>query len=201
MAKDPICGMKVNEKEARKKGLISKKGKTVYYFCSKKCKDEFTHGKNVPWYKSQTFGNFFPYVLGVVLVVGAIWSFFGDFMLRYMGIFFIIFSLAKMLDWKGFANAFSMYDILAKNSKAYAFAYPGIEFILGILYLSGNYIVGAAIVTLFIMGVGAIGVGSKLLKKEKFVCACLGTKINLPLTKITLLEDVIMFTMAVILLI
>lgn len=37
MAKDPVCGMDVDEKKARKE---SYKGKT-YYFCSPACQMEF----------------------------------------------------------------------------------------------------------------------------------------------------------------
>ena len=38
MAKDPICGMKVDEKNAKYKSEY--KGKT-YYFCSPSCKEDF----------------------------------------------------------------------------------------------------------------------------------------------------------------
>jgi YHS domain-containing protein len=38
MAKDPICGMEVDEKEAA--GKSEHKGKT-YYFCAPGCKKEF----------------------------------------------------------------------------------------------------------------------------------------------------------------
>ena len=45
MVKDPICGMSVDVKKAKIKGLISRKKDKTYYFCSKNCKDEF-EGKN-----------------------------------------------------------------------------------------------------------------------------------------------------------
>ena len=194
--KDPVCGMEVDEKEAKEKGLIVKDEKGTHYFCSEDCKKKFINKEKISWYKSETFAKIFPYFLGVILVGGAVWAYFGNFMVTYMGIFFIVFSLAKMPDWKGFVSAFSTYDILAKNIKFYGWIYPGIEFVLGILYLTKTFVTGAAWATLFIMGIGAIGVGSKILKKEKFQCACLGTKINVPLTKVTLLEDVLMFVMA-----
>ena len=38
MAKDPICGMDVDEKKPA--GTSSYKGKT-YYFCAKACKEKF----------------------------------------------------------------------------------------------------------------------------------------------------------------
>lgn len=207
VTKDPICGMDVDEKVARKKGLVSSKKGKEYYFCSGNCKNKF-EGKSEdskkvevsggePWYRSKTFGVVFPWVLAIVLVGGAIWSYLGDFMIIYMGIFFILFSLMKMLDWKGFVNAFAGYDLIAKRSRLYGFAYPAIEFIIGVLFLTGTFIIGAAWVTIFIMGIGSIGVGKNIFSKNKIQCACLGTKINVPLTKVTFLEDIIMVVMAV----
>ena len=38
MAKDPVCGMNVDEKKAA--ATVSHKGK-VYYFCSANCKAQF----------------------------------------------------------------------------------------------------------------------------------------------------------------
>jgi len=106
----------------------------------------------------------------------------------------------KMPDWKGFTEAFSTYDILAKNIPGYAIIYPVLEFILGILFITNSFISVAAWITIIALGIGGIGVTLKLLKKEKFQCACLGTFINVPLTKITLLEDIIMVAMALIIL-
>lgn len=194
-AKDPICGMTVNIKDAKRKKLFAKNN----YFCSKSCMDKFLN-KKVPFYRSETFAKIFPYFLGVVLVGMAIISYLEDFMVTYMGIFFLVFSFMKVLDWKGFVDAFSNYDLISKNIRLYGWVYPGIEIVLGILFLTNSFIIYAAWVTLFIMGIGAIGVTIKLLKKEKFQCACLGTKINVPLTKVTLLEDILMAGMAAIIL-
>jgi YHS domain-containing protein len=211
MAKDPICGMDVNEETATKKGLMATKDGKKYYFCNSHCKEEFQGKKEnqtvstspkddvgpVPWYRSETFGKVFPWILAIVLIGGAYWSYKGDFMVKYMGAFFILFSLMKMLDWKGFVMAFSQYDLIAKRSKLYGKTYPAIEFIIGILFLTGTWINIAAYITIVIMGIGAIGVAKNMMSKNKIQCACLGTKINVPLTKVTLLEDVIMVVMAV----
>lgn len=197
MVKDPICGMFINSN----KSLKSEKSKSTFYFCSKNCKDKFEGSEK--FYKTDKFSNVFPCLLGLILIAGTVLSIAFDFMILYMGIFFIVFSLFKIFDWKGFVNVFRMYDLLAKGIKPYAWAYPGIEFVLGasfiLNYFIGDlYLISFAWTTLFIMGIGAIGVGIKLLKKEKFQCACLGTKINVPLTKVTLLEDLLMTFMALI---
>ena len=109
-----------------------------------------------------------------------------------------------MPDWKGFVKAFGTYDILAKRVRVYGWAYPAIEMALGALFITNYftefYLVPVAWTTLAIMTIGSIGVGNKILKKEKFQCACLGTWINVPLTKVTLLEDLLMVFMSVVLL-
>jgi hypothetical protein len=46
-----------------------------------------------------------------------------------------------------------------------------------------------------------LGVAIKLAKKEKFQCACLGTFLKVPLTKVTLVEDFGMALLALILLV
>ncbi len=202
--KDPICGMDVDPVVAKKRGLITTKNGEKYYFCNQSCKDKFEWGKgkgdkSEPWYRSQAFGNLFPWFLGIVLIVGFISAIYLDFMLLYMGIFFIIFSLMKMPDWKGFVTAFSQYDLIAKNVKFYGWIYPAIEFGLGILYLTETFIPFAAWVTVFVLGIGAVGVGKNMLSKNKVQCACLGTKIKVPLTKVTLLENLLMVIMAIML--
>lgn len=201
---DPVCGMKVDSEEAEAKGLTVTKNKTKHYFCSTSCKNKFigkTGKEKTPWYRSDTFGKVFPYFLGGILILGTILSIAFDFMILYMGIFFVIFSLFKMPDWKGFVEAFGTYDILAKNIKPYGWAYPLIEFALGVLFITNYFteffLFPIAWVTLVIMAIGSIGVSIKLLKKEKFQCACLGTWINVPLTKVTLLEDLLMVFMSI----
>ncbi len=204
--KDPICGMVVDISKAKVSNLSSLKDGKSYYFCSNTCKDKFDGKKsNTLWYQSDTFGKAFPWFLGVILLLGTAFSILYNFMVLYMGIFFIIFSLFKAIDWKGFIVAFKEYDIPAKLIPGYSAIYPALEFLIGVLfivnfYIENFYLIPLAWVTLIIMAVGAIGVSIKLSKKEKFQCACLGTKIKVPLTKVTLLENILMVIMAIMLL-
>ena len=122
-------------------------------------------------------------------------------MLPFMGIVFLLLSILKLIDLKGFANMFVQYDLIAAKSKAYAHVYPFIELSLGLMYLFTFQIMSAAIITLLIMGIGAIGVGKNLLSKNKIKCACLGAKVKVPLTSFTLVEDIIMALMALMILI
>lgn len=140
-------------------------------------------------------------ILGLVLLAGSVSAIIFDKMTFYMGLFFIIFSAFKLIDVKGFAMGFQKYDLIAKRSKVYAHVYPFLELLLGIGYVVGVWLEVVNIVTIVIMGIGAIGVGIALQKKQKFTCACLGTKLGIPLTFVTLFENIIMVIMAVMLLV
>lgn len=122
-------------------------------------------------------------------------------MIVIMGLFLIVVSALKMGDWNGFVHAFGMYDVIASRSRVYATVYPLIEFSIGVLFVSGWFVKEAAAALLFLMVVGLIGVTKNLMKKEKIRCACLGTFINVPLTKFTLVEDIVMAVMAIIILV
>lgn len=103
--------------------------------------------------------------------------------------FFLVFSGFKLIDLKGFAEGYSTYDLLAKKVFIYGYIYPFIELFFGlsmILFPVSKILLVAEIV---IMGFSGIGVAIKLLRHERFQCACLGTFLKVPLTKVTLVED------------
>ena len=120
----------------------------------------------------------------------------GEFMLDFMGLFYIVFSFFKLLDLKGFPVTFQMYDPLAKLFPPYAWVYPFIETVLGLCFLLRFQIQGALIATIIILGITTIGVTKTLLDKRQIKCACLGTALNLPMTKATFIENAIMLVMA-----
>jgi len=114
----------------------------------------------------------------------------------FMAGFFLAFSFFKLLDLRGFVVAYRGYDLLAKRSRAWAYAYPFVELALGALYLVNLYPVWVNALTLVIMLVGSAGVLRALLDQRQIRCACLGTALNLPMTKVTLIEDLTMAAMA-----
>lgn len=116
---------------------------------------------------------------------------------NFMGGFFIVFSLFKMIDLPGFADGYSTYDIIAKRSRIYALAYPFIELTLGILYFCQIELKLVSVFTFLIMAISSVGVLKALLNGRKIKCACLGTSLKLPMTKVTLIEDFGMVLMAV----
>lgn len=120
----------------------------------------------------------------------------GRAMRNFMGGFFLAFSFFKLLDLRGFADSYRMYDVVARRIPAYAYVYPFIELLLGAAYLSDFQPVATNIVTLAVMGTGAIGVVQSLLAKRTIRCACLGTVFNLPMSTVAFIEDALMIAMA-----
>ena len=118
----------------------------------------------------------------------------------FMAGFFIVFSFFKFLNLTGFAESYAMYDILAKRVKVYGLVYPFIELILGVAYLTGFEPTITYIATIYIMGFSSIGVIQSVLDKKKIRCACLGAVFNLPMSMVTIIENLIMVLMALIML-
>ena len=110
--------------------------------------------------------------------------------------FFLVFSFFNLLDVPCFADTYQSYDIIARHCRPWGFAYPFVELGRGIAYVLSLQPVLVNGATLGLMLVGSIGVLQSLLNKRAIRCACLGTALNLPMTKITLVEDLGMAAMA-----
>lgn len=122
------------------------------------------------------------------------------FMYDFMGSFFVVFSLFKIVNLSKFAQAYSMYDIIAKHSTVYAYIYPFIELALGIAFLTRYKLIAANWVMLVLMIISSIGVYRELAKGKEVVCACLGAVFKIPMTYVTLIENITMAVMAIIML-
>jgi hypothetical protein len=114
----------------------------------------------------------------------------------FMAIFFLTFGSFKLAGYQMFADMFSGYDIVAERFKPYAYAYPFIELALGIAYASAKFQPWLDWVTLAVMAVGTVGVFRELKRRTGIHCACLGNIIKLPLSTVSLVEDVGMGAMA-----
>ncbi len=138
------------------------------------------------------------YIFTVTLLIAwanSDWSM--DSMMRhFMAGFFLVFSFFKFLDAPGFASAFKMYDPLAKAIPGWSWLYPYIELMLGVAYMMSWQPFATNVTTLVLMSVGGVGVLQSLLQKRTIRCACLGTALNLPMTKVTLVENGTMAAMA-----
>lgn len=114
----------------------------------------------------------------------------------FMGGFFIVFSFFKFLDIQGFAASYRSYDLLAKSLPAYAYAYPFLELGLGCAWAFWGGTFAVALSTVALMGFSAIGVILAVSRKQHIQCACLGTVFNLPMSTVTIIEDLLMVAMA-----
>ncbi len=114
----------------------------------------------------------------------------------FMASFFLVFGFLKVINIGEFAEAYSMYDIIAKRIYWYGYVYPYIEVALGIAYLLNWRPKMVNMFTLCMMIVCATGVFIELRAGKKMVCACLGAIFKVPMTYVTLLEDLLMAVMA-----
>ncbi|HBK89852.1 MAG: heavy metal-associated domain-containing protein [Cyclobacteriaceae bacterium] len=119
-----------------------------------------------------------------------------DGMNYFMAGFFLVFSFFKMLDIKGFASSYAMYDLLAIKIPVYGYIYPFIELGLGLAYLTEFNPFFTNMATIAVMGFSSIGVIKSVLNKQKIRCACLGAIFNLPMSTVTIIEDLLMVGMA-----
>jgi hypothetical protein len=133
--------------------------------------------------------------LSVLLTSWRAWTL-RQFLNDFMAVFFITFATFKFINLEMFAVTYRGYDIIAKRFRLWGYLFPLVEIVLGFAYLLTNKNTSLNVVTLLITGVAAVGVLQELTKKSNIVCACLGTVIRLPLSKISFVEDFLMFAMA-----
>ncbi len=121
---------------------------------------------------------------------------FHNWMINFMAGFFLVFSFFKLLDLRGFADAYTSYDLVAMKWKPWGFIYPFIELALGFAYLFRFELTATNWVALIVMIVSILGVVRANMRKETIRCACLGTVLNLPMSTVTIIEDGLMIVMA-----
>merc|ERR1712224_1168815 len=121
-------------------------------------------------------------------------------MRHFMAGVFIVFAFFKLLNLQGFANSYSMYDIVAAKWKTWGYIYPFVELALGLLYLTNIAPLVTNLSTFLILGISSIGVIKSNLDKRKIKCACLGDVFNLPMSTVTIVEDLSMIGMSLIML-
>lgn len=137
------------------------------------------------------------FLIAVVTLAQDSQSFNGETWMRhFMAGFFLIFSFFKLLDVQAFATAYAGYDLIAARWRGWGVLYPFVELAFGLAYLT-NFaprFTNAAVV--IVMGISAIGVIRAVMNKQRIRCACLGAVFNLPMSTVTIVEDVAMVAMA-----
>ena len=159
--------------------------------------DHEHHDHTGPEATPKEYAKFISIIIGIILI--SYFLSFGNFSWPhffriFMGTFFSVFGIFKLLDLRGFAMSYIGYDIIAKKWVTYAYTYPFIEIALALGYFFT--VPYTDWVTLVIMAIGSVGVFKELMRGSKIKCACLGTYVRLPLTTVSLIEDLVMGVMA-----
>jgi hypothetical protein len=146
----------------------------------------------------------FAAIIVFIFVAASIYqSYFGqpglkEYMRSFMGVFFLVFAFFKFLDLKGFVMSYVGYDLVARRWPTYGYLYPFIELGLAGAFLLNFQTDLAYLADIVVMSVGSVGVVRQLGRGSKIRCACLGSFVKLPLTTISLIEDVTMLGMGLI---
>jgi copper chaperone CopZ len=136
-------------------------------------------------------------VMGLIAIASLAAGSWMGWMMMFMGGFYVVFGAFKLLDVPAFADAYARYDVIAKVFKPWGYAYPFIETALGLGFFF-NYpdMFTLSWIALGLSAVGAIGVIQANFSKQTIQCACLGTVFQLPMSVVTIVENVGMAVMA-----
>ncbi|WCE02588.1 glutaredoxin [Pseudoxanthomonas sp. JBR18] len=115
---------------------------------------------------------------------------------RFIALAMCLLAVQKLQDVDGFATMFLGYDLLARRWVPYAYLFPFLEALAGVLMLAqaGTWL--AAPVAIFIGGIGSVSVFYAVyVQKREIKCACVGGGSRVPLGFVSLTEDLMMVAM------
>jgi copper chaperone CopZ len=135
-------------------------------------------------------------VMALIAIVPIATGSFMGWMMGFMAGFYIVFGAFKLLDIPAFARSYRQYDIVAKQIPAWGYVYPFVEVALGFGFLFHLNMHGLSWVALALSLVGAVGVIQATRSKQVIECACLGTVFKLPMSVVTVVENLGMAAMA-----
>ena len=95
-----------------------------------------------------------------------------------------------------YENVFSKYDIIANNVELYAYAYPFLEIILGVYLLKGVNTKRIYNIIITLMGISIVSVLASMKRGVNLRCGCIGSLFHIPLSYVTLSENVVMILMS-----
>ncbi len=186
-----LCNMESTHSEKDTKGVM-------HYFCQHhSLKPSVVKAKN-------KYKELLPllYVFLVILALSSVRQIASGinpmmFMMDFMGIFFIVFGLLKLVDLKGFVDGFQSYDSIASRFRLYGYSYPFIEIALGGLYLLGIMFLWQNILVFILASIGIYTAYKSINQENEVRCVCLGTLFDLPMTWVTLFENALMLLMVI----
>lgn len=115
----------------------------------------------------------------------------------FIAISMCLLAMLKLQDVEKFSSMFLNYDLLAKRWVPYAYLYPYLEGLAGVLML-GHLLTWLSVPVALVIGtIGAVSVFKAVyIEKRELKCACVGGSSNVPLGFVSLTENVMMVAMA-----
>ena len=112
--------------------------------------------------------------------------------MNFMGCVLLIFGILKLYDIQKFAAIFKKYDIISRKIVIYAYIYPFIEIALGLAYLKRYNITIINNLTIALMTISIISVLISITKGQELRCGCMGSFFHIPLSYVSLSENISM---------
>jgi glutaredoxin len=143
------------------------------------------------------------FVMTALMALAASTAAFGTPWTMRAGEWFVSFSMAvlallKLQDVERFSTMFLNYDLLARRWVPYAYLYPYLEGLAGVLMIAGATRWLSVPVALAIGGIGAVSVIKAVyVDGRDLKCACVGGDSNVPLGALSLTENLMMVAMAI----
>ena len=143
------------------------------------------------------------FVMTALMALAASTAAFGTPCTMRAGEWFVSFSMAvlallKLQDVERFSTMFLNYDLLARRWVPYAYLYPYLEGLAGVLMIAGAARWLSVPVALVIGGIGAVSVIKAVyVDGRDLKCACVGGDSNVPLGARSLTENLMMVAMAI----
>ncbi len=115
----------------------------------------------------------------------------------FMAGFFIFFGALQLNSLSSTSETLKKYDPIAQKFSWYAGLYPFVFFFFGLLlhFHSASTIV--SLLTIPMLGIQTLGIIKVLKSGANIECACAGTKFSLPLSYVTVVENLIMVAMSI----
>lgn len=117
------------------------------------------------------------------------------FLNNSMGSILIIFGILKLYDLKKFSSIFLKYNIISQKVSIYPFIYPFIELILGVFLVIRYELRITYILIIILMIISLLSVLISIYQGKTLRCGCLGSLFHLPLSYVTISENLVMLVM------
>lgn len=141
--------------------------------------------------------------LAALMALAASYAAFGDIFTIRAGEWIVAFSMCllamlKLQDVEKFSTMFLSYDLLGRKWVPYAYLYPFLEALAGVLMAAHALVWLSVPVASFIGTAGAVSVFKAVyIDRRELKCACVGGGSNVPLGFVSLTENLMMIAMAV----